>query len=285
LRDEIEAAGWRVVDSGTDFGLEPQHPPDVEVGGSVLYGRSGAVPSLLEELATSRATVVVLAGDHPEDLARATDSVLANLPVGTDLVVVADDPAAPVAERLEKLVGSSEVVSTSERLGAGAALNIGLRRSRGEVVVLMDPSIELTGDAVTPLIEALGDPEVAVAGAFGLRTEDLRRFEETTDAGPVAAIEAYLMAFRRADAAQRGPVDEAFRFYRNLDIWWSLVLRDGGPDAIPRRALVVPGLPIVRHEHRGWSSVEPAERERLSKRNFYRVLDRFRDRPDLAVGS
>ena len=36
------------------------------------------------------------------------------------------------------------------------------------------------------------------------------------------------MAFRRLDAAARGPVDEAFRFYRNLDIWWSLVLRDAG---------------------------------------------------------
>ena len=38
------------------------------------------------------------------------------------------------------------------------------------------------------------------------------------------------MAFRRADAAARGPLDERFRFYRNLDIWWSLVLRDEGED-------------------------------------------------------
>ena len=80
-----------------------------------------------------------------------------------------------------------------------------------------------------------------------------------------------------------GPLDEAFRFYRNLDIWWSLVLRDRGEDAAPGRAVVVPGLPLIRHEHRGWTSVAEAERDRLSKRNFYRVLDRFRDRRDLAV--
>jgi hypothetical protein len=41
--------------------------------------------------------------------------------------------------------------------------------------------------------------------------------------------------------------------------------------------------PLVRHEHRGWTSVPEAERDRLSKRNFYRFLDRFRDRLDLAV--
>ena len=47
----------------------------------------------------------------------------------------------------------------------------------------------------------------------------------------MTAIEGYAMAFRRADAAERGPLDEHFRFYRNLDIWWSLVLRDEGEDA------------------------------------------------------
>jgi glycosyltransferase involved in cell wall biosynthesis len=175
-----------------------------------------------------------------------------------------------------------EVVRTSARLGWGAALNIGLRRASGEVVVVMDTSVEPTGDVLTPLAAALADPSVAVAGAFGLRSADIRKFEEVTS-GEAAAIEAYLLAVRRADAAAAGPLDEAFRFYRNLDIWWSLVLRDRGDGVPPRRALVVEGMPIVRHEHRGWTALRPEERDRLSKRNFYRVLDRFRDRADLAV--
>jgi glycosyltransferase involved in cell wall biosynthesis len=283
LRDEIEAAGWRVIDAGTDFRLEPQHPPDVEVGGTVLYGRSSAVPSLLDETPTGLATVVINAGDHVEDLARATRGVIEHAPAGVGIVIVADDPPAPMGQHLDGLEGSIEVVRTSERLGAGAAMNAGLRRARAEIVVLMDPSIELAGDAVSPLAAALEDPAVAVAGPFGLRTTDLRRFEETSEAGPVTAIEGYLMAFRRSDGAARGPVDEAFRFYRNLDIWWSLVLRDAGPGEAARQAVVVAGLPVLRHEHRGWTALEPAERERLSKRNFYRLLDRFRDRSDLAV--
>jgi len=81
---------------------------------------------------------------------------------------------------------------------------------------------------------------------------------------------------------ERGPLDEKFRFYRNLDIWWSLVLRDEGEGRPPRRALVVADVPAIRHEHRAWTRVDPDERDRLSKRNFYRVLDRFGGRPDLA---
>ena len=89
------------------------------------------------------------------------------------------------------------------------------------------------------------------------------------------------MAFRRDDFAERGPLDERFRFYRNLDIWWSLVLRDEGEGEPPRRAVSLDGLPVVRHEHRGYTSLPDDERDRQSKRNFYRIIDRFGWRRDL----
>jgi hypothetical protein len=112
-------------------------------------------------------------------------------------------------------------------------------------------------------------------------SDDLRKFEEAPP-GPVTAVEGYAMAFRRADAAARGPLDERFRVYRNLDIWWSLVLRDEGEESAPRGALAV-AIPATRHEHRGWTSLSEAERDRLSKRNFYRIIDRFGWRRDLAL--
>jgi hypothetical protein len=150
------------------------------------------------------------------------------------------------------------------------------------VVVLLDPSVEPTGDLVTPLVDALDDDTVAVAGGWGIVSADLRRFRDAP-AGDVDAIEGYALAFRRADYAARGPLDERFRFYRNLDIWWSLVLRDEGDGVPPRRARAV-DVPAVRHEHRGWTSVVEEERDRLSKRNFYRIIDRFGHRRDLASG-
>ena len=147
----------------------------------------------------------------------------------------------------------------------------------------MDTSIEPTGDIVTALAGTLDDPTVAVAGGWGIVSADLRTFTDAP-AGDVDAIEGYLQAFRRADYAARGPLDERFRFYRNLDIWWSLVLRDEGEGHAARRAVSLDGLPVARHEHRGYTSLPDDERDRQSRRNFYRIIDRFGARRDLLIG-
>jgi hypothetical protein len=284
LRDEIEAAGWRIVDSGVDFKLEPAHSVDVDAEGVIRYGRSTAVPSRFHEPGTGLATVVLIATDQPDDLERAVHGLQVHAPKTTQLVVVVDGPSPEQAARLAALPEDVELIRTTQRLGWGAALNIGIRRATADIVVLLDTSIEPTGDIVTPLVDVLREPDVAVAGPFGLRTTDLRRFDEISDGRDAAAIGGYAIAFRRSDAVTRGPVDEGFRFYRGLDIWWSFVLRDEGPDQSPRRAVSVAGVPLFRHEDRGGSNLSEAERERLGKRNFYRFLDRFRERRDLALG-
>ncbi|MEP6637892.1 MAG: glycosyltransferase [Chloroflexota bacterium] len=286
LRTEIEAAGWRIADRGTDFALTPAAPPDVDDGDRVRYGSSGSVPSRLEEPAVGRATVVLIATDWPEDLARALAGLRSSPPDGLSVVVVADAPSEEQATALDSVAADSsaalpiEVTWTSERLGHAAATNIGIRRASGPVVVLLDTSLEPTGDIVTPLLRALDDPVIAVAGGWGIVSKDLRKFEDAP-AGDVDAIEGYLAAFRRTDYVGRGPLDERFRFYRNLDIWWSLVLRDEGEGSPPRRAVSVADLSIVRHAHRGYTSLPEAERDRQSKRNFYRIIDRFGWRRDL----
>ncbi len=291
LRDEIEAAGWKIVDRGTDFALSPATPPDIPEDGRVRYGASTNVPSRLDDAPVGVATVILVATYWPEDLARALASLGEHAPEGTSVVVVADGPneeQTAALEALEQGAGTGglgvEVAWTSERLGQAAAVNIGVRRAPGPVVLQLDTSVELTGDAITPLVEALDDETVAVAGGWGIVSGDLRRFEEAP-AGDVDAIEAYCLAFRRSDAAARGPLDERFRFYRNLDIWWSLVLRDEGEERPPRRAVALEGLPLVRHEHRGYVSLPDAERDRQSKRNFYRIIDRFGWRRDLLVNA
>jgi len=291
LRGEIEAAGWMIVDRGTDFALSPTTPPDVDEGARVRYGASRNVPARFEEPAAGLATVVVLATDWPGDVDRALAGLRTHAPAGTSVVVVADGPSdeqAAALEGAESGQGSEppvEVVWTSERLGQAAATNIGLRRAAGPVVILLDTSSEPTGDFVTPLVRALDDESVAVAGGWGITSADLRTFDDAP-AGDVDAIEGYVQAFRRADAAALGPLDERFRFYRNLDIWWSLVLRDGAEDdENPRRAVRIDGLPLERHEHRGWTSLPDDERDRQSKRNFYRIIDRFGSRRDLLVAN
>ncbi len=291
LRGEIEAAGWTVVDFGTAFELRPSHPLTIVEDGRTRYGASGEVPSRLDEAPVGFATVVIVATDWPQDLERALRGLVEHGPDGLQVVVVADGASAEQEAALDELEAvepgepgiRTEVVRTSERLGWAAALNAGIRRAEAATVVLLDTSVELTGDAIGPLVAELDDPTVALTGPFGVRSANLRQFEE---AGPadVTAIEGYLMAFRRADYAARGPLDEKFRFYRNLDIWWSLVLRDEGEGRDPRRAVALE-LPVVRHEHRGWESLDEIERNRLSRRNFYRIIDRFGHRRDLATGA
>jgi Glycosyl transferase family 2 len=295
LRSEIEAAGWTIVDRGTDFALSPSAPPDVDEGTRVRYGATRNVPARFDEPATGLATVVLIATDWPADFERALAGLRAHAPVGTSVVIVADGPSDEQGAALETVdvpaAGEgteglpTEFVWTSERLGHAAATNIGIRRAGAPVVILLDTSLEPTGDFVTPLVRALDDASVAVVGGWGITSTDLRTFEDAP-AGDVDAIEGYVQAFRRADAAALGPLDERFRFYRNLDIWWSLVLRDGADDDdVPRRAVRVDGLSLKRHEHRGWTSVTDEERDRQSKRNFYRIIDRFGSRRDLLVAN
>jgi GT2 family glycosyltransferase len=226
---------------------------------------------------------VLVATDWPADLERALAGLRRHGPAGASIVIVANDPSPEQVAALDGLAEDDalEIVWTSERLGQATALNVGLRRAAAPVVVLLDTSVEPTGDVVTPLVRALDDPTVAVAGGWGITSRDLRHFEAAAP-GDVDAVEAYAMAFRRGDVVARGPLDEHFRFYRNLDIWWSLVLRDEGEGSPPRRAIAVE-LPAARHEHRGWSSLPEAERDRLSRRNFYRIMDRFGSRRDLLV--
>ena len=282
IRGEIEAAGWKVVDRGTDFALEPARPPTIEEGSVVRYGASLDVPSRLEEASVGTATVVIVATDWPADVERAVAGLRAHSPADTSIVIVADAPSEEQEAALPADADWLELVRTSQRLGTAAAINIGIRRASGPVVIVIDTSVEPIGDIVTPLIRALEDPGVGVAGGFGIVSRDLRTFE-AAPAGDVTAIEGYAIAFRRADAATRGPLDERFRFYRNLDIWWSLVLRDEGEEAAPRRAVAV-DIPVTRHEHRDWTETPERERMRLSKRNFYRIIDRFGHRRDLASG-
>jgi hypothetical protein len=289
LRAEIEAAGWTIVDRGTDFALSPTAPADVEEAGRVRYGTSRNVPSRLDEAPVGLATIVLVATDWPTDVDRAIARLRASSPTGTSIVIVADAPSTDGEAALDALMAASgegepgvEIVWTSERIGHAAALNAGIRRASAPVVIVLDPSVEPTGDLVTPLVAVREDPSVAITGGWGITSHDLRQFEDAP-AGDVDAIEGYLQAFRREDFVRRGPLDERFRFYRNLDIWWSLVLRDEGEGQAPRRAVALDGLPAVRHEHRGWSSLSDAERDRQSKRNFYRIIDRFGPRRDLLV--
>jgi GT2 family glycosyltransferase len=165
-------------------------------------------------------------------------------------------------------------------LGFGAAVNAGIRTAAGEVVILFDPGIEASGDVAGPLLRALAEPSVILAGAFGVRGQGTAKHFHQHPGPGVDALEGYCMAFRRGQAIAAGGFDEKFAFYRIADFEFSFRLRasTGGG------AVVVAGLPLRKHAHRLWEATDPDQRERLSKKNFYRFLDRWGKREDLLLG-
>ena len=235
--------------------------------------------------ADGAATAIVVATDWPDDVERAHRRAPVRSADDTQIVVVADGATAADEPRLAALADQAARGRADDRAArpCGGHQRRDPPRHRGDGRSSSTRAWRSTGDIVAPLAAPLRDPGVGVAGPWGFTSNDLRHFEDAPS-GDVDAIDGYCQAFRRMDFVERGPLDERFVFYRNLDIWWSLVLRDEGEDAPPRRAVAV-DLPAIRHEHRGWTSLPEAERDRLSKRNFYRVLDRFGARRDLLISA
>jgi len=264
IRAQLREGGWEVLDSADGSELQALKAPT----------QSGEKP---EPRALTLLTVVH--GWRP-DVERWLLSVFTNTKADFEALLVDNSGDARMAGWLESRAAERlRLITLDPPVGFATAVNAGIEAAAGEVVVLFDPGVQLTGDAITPLLEALADPTVVVAGPYGLRGKGtLKEFEE--DPGPeVDAIEGYCMAFRRSDAEAVQGFDPKFRFYRIADIEFSFRLRDRGG-----RAVAVAGLPLTKHEHRLWEATPPEERDRLSKRNFYRFLDRWGKRADLLVG-
>jgi GT2 family glycosyltransferase len=157
-------------------------------------------------------------------------------------------------------------------LGEGAGRNALLRIARGRSVLQLDPSVEITGPLFAELEEALGDG-AGIVGPWGLRTTDMKHFDEVTT-GECDAVQGYCQAARRDVLLAIGGFDERYRFYRNLDIAVSSAVRELG-----LRALAIGADHVARHTHRAWEALSEEEREKRSRKNYDRMYKRFRRIP------
>ena len=223
--------------------------------------------------------MLTLVHGWPADAERWLDGVLAHSAAHDFEALLADNSGdqevvASLAPRRGERV---RVLTIDPPEGWADAANRALAAATGETVVLFDPGVELLGDAAGPLLAALDLQGVVVAGAFGVRCEGRVGHFHASDGPVVDAVEGYVLAFRREQALEAGGFDRKFRFYRLADFELCFKLRDRlGGDAV-----VVPGLPVERHEHRLWEALDEEERERRSRRNYYRLLDLWGKREDL----
>lgn len=175
---------------------------------------------------------------------------------GNEVIIA---PASQVGELV-----ALRVMFADHNIGFAAGRNATMRASRGRYVILMDTSIEVTGNIWEPLESALSEQQVGVVGPYGLVTTDLREFYESS--GPeVDAVEGYLMAFHRALLPEVGWIDEKFRFYRLMDIHLSFFFKTSG-----YRVLALPEVAALlqKHPHREWYSLNEEEQDTKSKKNY-----------------
>ena len=167
VRDQLRALGWEVMDSARGSSARPVLPDAPVATG---FARLEDLESRLSEPATLDASVQLVTDDHPDDLHRMLRGLAAHRPGHAyELVVVANAPAFDLDALLEDVWPQpAAVLRTTERLGWADARNLGLRRSLGRVTIMLDTSLEPTGNVIDPLVSAFDDPSLGVAGGWGV---------------------------------------------------------------------------------------------------------------------
>lgn len=279
LKRQIEDAGYVVKDNPR--GAHLVILPSIEVDGK-LYRTARQLPSYLDDIDLYTFSVNILAQNNAEQVRRCVESVL-HFAGNTSLEIILIDNASQDevnlwAEDLKQKDSRFHILRTTRTMGIAEARNIGLKQSRGRYILLLDANMELTGDIFTSLKQTLDKDQVGLTGIRGLRTNDLRHFEESREP-EVEAIDGMCMAFKRTQLKQCGLFDEGYRFPQYMDIDFSFAIRNAGAEII-----LTPRLPIISHPA-AFSGIADSERVRLTKRNFYRFLQKWGDREDLLLSA
>jgi GT2 family glycosyltransferase len=275
LKRQIEEAGYAIKDN--PHGAHLIILPSIEVDGNI-YRTARQLPSLLDEADTCLFSVNILAHNTFEQTQRCLESVLrfaGNTTIEVILVDNASDDGLSIwADVIQHNDARVHVLRVSRTMGEAEARNIGLKRSCGRFILLLDSSVELNGDIFTPLAEKLADDHVGITGLHGLHTDDLRHFEESQQQAEV--VDTLCMAFRRELLQKVGLFDEGYRFPRYMDVDFNFAVRDSGAEIV-----LTPDLPVTCYPVFQDGRLSDAERVRLTKRNFYRFLQKWGDRDDL----
>jgi len=276
LKRQIEDAGYIIKDNPRGGHLVTV--PSIEIDGQV-YRTARQLPSLLDEPDRCTFSVNILSRNSYEQTVRCIESVL-RFADTTDIEIVLIDNASQDgidlwAEAYKYQEARLRVLHITRTMGEAEARNVGLKQSRGRYILILDTSIELTGDIFTPLMQTLEDGSVGITGLRGLQAEDLRNYEESQNT-EVDVIDTLCMAFRRVLLKEVGLFDERYRFPYYMDVDFNFTVRDLGTTLV-----VTPNLPILRHAIEPDAKLSDAERTRLMKRNFYRFREKWGARDDL----
>ena len=256
-RDELLQAGFEVVDVAGGYELKPKKPYI-----TLAYPRDIRTIDLEKDV-----TVGLVVDGFTEDALESVKAIKANSDCGVAIISIGD--AGSLFEQMDK---RTYLISVNPGAAWGDCANVFLEKVQSKYVIIMDPSTRFTGDAITPVVQELEKGDYVAVGWRGglVNTDDEWRSVDDKGSGEVDVLFSYFMAFNRLAMIEVGGFNPRAVYYRNADIEYSLKIRQAGGKLLQME------LPLVQERHHGYHDVDPEYRDVQSKKNYDRILEKYR---------
>ena len=256
-RDELLQAGFEVVDVAGGYELKPKKPYI-----TLAYPRDIRTIDLEKDV-----TVGLIVDGFTEDALETVKAIKANSDCGVAIISI--DDAGSLFEQMDK---RTYLISVNPGGAWGDCANVFLEKVQSKYVIIMDPSTRFTGDAITPVVQELEKGDYVAVGWRGglVNTDDEWRSVDDKGSGEVDVLFSYFMAFNRLAMIEVGGFNPRAVYYRNADIEYSLKIRQAGGKLLQME------LPLVQERHHGYHDVDPEYRDVQSKKNYDRILEKYR---------
>ena len=257
LRQEILQAGYEVLDVADGFDFRVKAP-------YITY----PFPRDIRSIDTSdEVSVAMIIDGFTDDAVEIVKSIKKYSSCGIVLLCIGD-----AGNLVEEMDDHTYLIALNPGASWGEAVNALLNKINSKYLILMDPSTRFTGDAIAPVIAELEKGEYAAVGWRGglINTDDEWRSVDDKGDGEVDVLFSYFMGLNRAYVLEAGGFNARAIYYRNADIEFSLKLRHAGG------RLLQMALPLEQGRHHGYHDADPEYREVQSKKNYDRILERFR---------
>ena len=256
-RDELLQAGFEVVDVAGGYELKPKKPYI-----TLAYPRDIRAIDLDKDV-----TVGLIVDGFTEDALETVEAIKANSDCAVAIISIGD--AGTLIEQMDK---RTYLISVNPGAAWGDCANVFLEKVQSKYVIIMDPSTRFTGDAVKLVVAELEKGEYVAVGWRGglVNTDDEWRSIDDKGPGEVDVLFSYFMAFNRLAMIEVGGFNPRALYYRNADIEYSLKIRQAGGKLLQLE------LPLTQERHHGYHDVDPEYREMQSKKNYDRILDKYR---------
>ncbi len=257
LRDEIVDAGWDIIDVAGSFELHKR----------IRYVVAESIRLMKPVLDGCEIAIAMIVSGFQDDVVETVEAIRSYCQ--TPIVLLCLDEVGPLEEIVDE---TTTVIKVVEECGWAQAANALLQNVHSEFLVIMDPSTRFTGDAISPVLAKLKERTFVAVGWRGglINLEDDWRSVDDKGAGEIDVLFSYFFAVDRRAALEVGGFNSRAIYYRNADIEFSLKLRHAGG------RLLQMDLPLTQGRHHGYHDVDKSFREVQSKKNYDRILERFR---------